>query len=129
MMVSLTHSLLTHAVRQCSIGRITDVYHNFWSNTTTLTLYPPSPTLTFFTYPVYYIDLKICFKTFTESDEVKDDMKSLLELGFKGEQIKITIDEVNRQVIRDESELPTITLLYDYRPASSTVDPVLLFHG
>ena len=25
-------------------------------------------------------------------------MKTLLDLGFKGEQIKITIDEVNRQV-------------------------------
>jgi len=72
-------------------------------------------------------DLKICFKSFTESNEVHDDMLSLLDLGFKGEQIKITIDEVNRQVLRDESDLPVVTLLYDYKPATATVDPILLF--
>ena len=72
-------------------------------------------------------DLKICFKSFTESNEVHDDMLSLLDLGFKGEQITITIDEVNRKVLRDESGLPVVTLLYDYKPAVATVDPVLLF--
>lgn len=73
-------------------------------------------------------DLKICFKSFAESNEVHDDTLTLLDLGFKGEQIKITVDEVNRKVIRDESELPIVPLLYDFKPAAATVDPILLYN-
>lgn len=74
-------------------------------------------------------NLQICFRKFDESNEVKDEMLTLKDvLGEKfGQKIKYSIDEVNRCFIRDESDLPVVPLLYDFRPAEATIDPLLLF--
>ena len=72
-------------------------------------------------------DLRVCFESFHESKEVKDDMLTLLDCGCRGELIKKIVDEVNRTVIRDESAIPTYQVFYEFKPAASTVEPILLY--
>ena len=72
-------------------------------------------------------DMKLCQNSFTEINEMTDEMLSLSEYGLKGEprEIKIRIDGV-REI--DESHIPIYQIYYDFKPADTGGDPVILFH-
>eukprot|EP00596_Hydrurales_sp_CCMP1899_P001650 CAMPEP_0119051376 /NCGR_PEP_ID=MMETSP1177-20130426/73015_1 /TAXON_ID=2985 /ORGANISM="Ochromonas sp, Strain CCMP1899" /LENGTH=98 /DNA_ID=CAMNT_0007030561 /DNA_START=247 /DNA_END=543 /DNA_ORIENTATION=+ len=73
-------------------------------------------------------DLKMCFKSFTEANQITDDMLTLLDCGLKGELMNVTMDPITGVVTRDESSLPVCQVLYDFKPNEVTVDPILLFY-
>ena len=50
------------------------------------------------------------------------------ECGLKGELIKISLDPITGAMIRDESSLPVVQVLYDFKPNEVTVDPILLYY-
>ena len=52
----------------------------------------------------------------------------LLECGLKGELVKISMDPGSGNVLRDESSLPVVQVLYDFKPNDVAVDPVLLYY-
>ena len=70
-------------------------------------------------------DLKICFHSFTEANEIQNDMLTLLQCGITGAPLTSDLDD-NGQVISEQVQLPTVTVYYDYKP-SDFEDPVLLY--
>lgn len=70
-------------------------------------------------------DLKICKNSFTESNELNDEMLTLKEYKLIGRQPTITTGEDGEYIV-DESEIPCVKLFYDFKP-SDFADPVLLF--
>lgn len=71
-------------------------------------------------------DLKICFNSYSEANEVHNDMLTLAQCGVTGAPLSNDIDEVTGVVPPDSVQLPTVTVYYDYKP-SDFEDPVLLY--
>jgi len=69
-------------------------------------------------------DLRICFNSFTEGNEAKNDMLTLKEYGINGALRTPIIQD--GKVIYDESSVPVIQVFYDFKPTGFD-DPVLLF--
>ncbi len=68
-------------------------------------------------------DLKLCLNSFSESNELNDEMLSLAEVGVKGRQPDMKL--VDGDVVIDEDSIPVIAIFYDYKPVDFS-DPVLL---
>jgi hypothetical protein len=66
-------------------------------------------------------DLKICLNNFTESNEISDEMLTLLECGMRGEPQEIDADGIPM-----DSNLPLYQIFYDFKPCEFG-DPVLLY--
>ena len=50
------------------------------------------------------------------------------ECGLKGDLVKVTLDTATGRIVRDESDLPVVQVLYDYKPNEVAVDPILLYY-
>lgn len=70
-------------------------------------------------------DLKLCLNSFTEANELVDEMATLVDAGIKGEQQSYSIAPDGSKTL-DDSQVPTYHIYYDFKPAESN-DPVLLF--
>ena len=66
-------------------------------------------------------DLKICLNNFTESNEITDEMLTLLECGIRGEP-----QELDAEGLPIDSNLPLYQIFYDFKPCEIG-DPVLLY--
>jgi hypothetical protein len=66
-------------------------------------------------------DLKICLNNFTESNEISDEMLTLLECGMRGEP-----QEIDAEGNPMDSNLPLYQIFYDFKPCEFG-DPVLLY--
>lgn len=42
--------------------------------------------------------------------------------------MKVTLDTTTGRIVRDESDLPVVQVLYDYKPNEVAVDPILLYY-
>jgi hypothetical protein len=69
-------------------------------------------------------DLKICFHAFTETNEIHDEMATLLDCGLKGYPCGGAISAEEK--LAEERSIPTYQLFYDYKPCNQA-DPVVLF--
>jgi hypothetical protein len=86
-------------------------------------------------------DLKICFNSYSEVNEVQNEMLTLKECGLKGQPLPPPATEIISKtplptaiepdveginvVIPVLEKIPTVALFYDFKPANSS-DPVLL---
>ena len=70
-------------------------------------------------------DLKICFTSFSETNEVNDEMLTLKQCGCNGVMPEIVIGPTGVPMF-DESKVPTIPVFYDFKPSDFS-DPVLLY--
>lgn len=50
------------------------------------------------------------------------------ECGLKGDLVKVTLDTATGRIVRDDSDLPVVQVLYDYKPNEVAVDPILLYY-
>ncbi len=66
-------------------------------------------------------DLKMCLNNFTESNEITDEMLTLLECGIRGEPQELDADGNTI-----DSNLPLYQIFYDFKPCEFG-DPVLLY--
>lgn len=55
-------------------------------------------------------------------------MKLTAECGLKGDLIKVAMDPVTGRIVRDETDLPIVQVLYDFKPNEVAVDPILLYY-
>jgi hypothetical protein len=69
-------------------------------------------------------DLRLCFNKFTESNEVFDEMLTLLECGLKGFPCGAATNAEEKEL--EEKNIPTVLLLYDFKPSNFS-DPVVLY--
>jgi len=69
-------------------------------------------------------NLKLCFHSFTEPNEVVDEMLTLKECGLHGFPVGGALTPEERE--QEDKAIPTIELYYDYTAADSA-DPVLLY--
>ena len=70
-------------------------------------------------------DLKICFNSFAESNEVHNEMLTLQDCGCLGKIPDVLVGPSGIPAF-DESTLPVIQVFYDFKP-NDFADPVLLF--
>ena len=70
-------------------------------------------------------DLKVCLGSFTETNELADEMLTLKECGVKGMPTEIVVD-ADGQLREDDSQTPVIQIFYDFKPTNHS-DPVLHF--
>ena len=70
-------------------------------------------------------DLKLCFNSFSEANEITDEMLTLLEYGLKGVQPEIKVDD-NGHLVVSEDNIPIIQVFYDFKPPNS--DDAILLH-
>ena len=70
-------------------------------------------------------DLKLCFNSFSEANEINDEMLTLLEYGLKGVQPEVKVDEEGHLIV-SEDNIPTIQVFYDFKPPNS--DDAILLH-
>lgn len=68
-------------------------------------------------------DLKLCFHSFIEANEIRDEMLTLKDCGLKGTPVGHA--ETPEEKEAEEASIPTFQLFYDYRPLSQS-DPVIL---
>ena len=69
------------------------------------------------------LDLKICLHSFSEINEVNDEMKTLEQMGIEG---KPMYDPDEIPTGGEDGGLPVIQIFYDFKPADFS-DPVLLY--
>lgn len=69
-------------------------------------------------------ELKLCFNSFTELNEIQDEMLTLRDCGLKSHPCGGAVTEEEKQL--EESCIPTVQLFYDYKPVAKS-DPVVLF--
>eukprot|EP01031_Cornospumella_fuschlensis_P036287 gene36287-44021_t len=69
-------------------------------------------------------DLKLCFHSFTDSNEVLDEMLTLLECGLKGHPVGHAVTPEEKEL--EEKNIPVVQCFYDFKPANYS-DPVLLY--
>jgi hypothetical protein len=69
-------------------------------------------------------DLRLCFNSFIEANEIHDEMLTLKDCGLKGHPCGAAVTEEEKQL--EESSIPNYQLFYDYKPVSQS-DPVILF--
>ncbi len=67
-------------------------------------------------------NLKICLNSFTESNEINDEMLTLVECGMRGQPL----EAVGENGVEDFSSIPMFQIFYDFRPCEFS-DPVLLY--
>lgn len=65
--------------------------------------------------------LKICLNAFAESNEITDEMLTLVQCGMRGQPINILPDNTE-----DVSNVPMFQIFYDFKPQEFG-DPVLLY--
>lgn len=72
-------------------------------------------------------DLKLCFNAFNETNEVKDEMMTLKECGLTGSPLEPPEPAEGEEAI-DPADvvIPTVVLIYDFKPANYS-DPVVLY--
>lgn len=72
-------------------------------------------------------DLKLCLHSFTEANELNDEMLTLLEVGLKGRipEMKLSSGHGSDLVV-DEESIPCFQIYYDFRPVDFS-DPIMLF--
>ena len=72
-------------------------------------------------------DLKICFNSFADSNEVTDEMLTLAECGLKGQMVNTAVlDSKDSAAVEEMRSIPTVQLFYDFKPNKFS-DPVILF--
>ena len=64
------------------------------------------------------LEKKLCFNSFSEANEINDEMLTLLEYGLKGVQPEVKVDADGHLVV-SEDNIPTIQLFYDFKPPNS----------
>ena len=65
--------------------------------------------------------LKLCFHSFTDSNELNDEMKTLREVGIKGIPVDVNLPE-------EAAQIPTVQLFYDFKSTNFS-DPVILYYN
>mmetsp|Transcript_14024 Transcript_14024/g.23327 ORF Transcript_14024/g.23327 Transcript_14024/m.23327 type:complete len:148 (+) Transcript_14024:98-541(+) len=77
-------------------------------------------------------DLKLCFHAFNETNEIKDEMMTLKECGLKGVPLEPPELEEGAdpatQIKAEDIVVPSIILMYDFKPANFSDPVVLYFH-
>jgi 2-iminoacetate synthase ThiH len=68
-------------------------------------------------------DLKLCFHSFSEANEIQDEMLTLKDCGLKGTPVGHA--ETPEDKAAEEASIPVVQCFYDYRPLSQS-DPVIL---
>jgi hypothetical protein len=63
--------------------------------------------------------LKLCFHSFSEINEINDEMLTLKECGLKGTYVDIHNKD-------ETATVPTVLLFYDFKPTNFS-DPVILY--
>lgn len=66
-------------------------------------------------------ELKLCFHSYAEANEVGDEMMTLLECGLKGHP-------TDPAELETDKEIPTVLLFYDFKPTDFS-DPIILYNG
>ncbi len=69
-------------------------------------------------------NLQLCFHSFSESNEVHDEMLTLYECGIKGFPVGAAVTDEDIEM--EEKSIPIVKLFYDFKPADKS-DAVLLF--
>jgi len=72
-------------------------------------------------------ELKVCLGSFTESNELVDEMLTLKDCGVKGTPIEIVVDAEGK-LREDDSLMPIIQFFYDFKPANHS-DAILHYFG
>ena len=65
--------------------------------------------------------LKICFHSFTESNQQSNEMLTLKEVGIKGVPVDLNLPE-------EVQMIPTVQLFYDFK-TNDISDPVILYYN
>jgi hypothetical protein len=68
--------------------------------------------------------LQMCFRSFTEENEIHDEMMTLEDLGL--ESVPVGNAETLEEKEMEEKSIPVHILYYDFKPADHS-DPILLY--
>ncbi len=72
-------------------------------------------------------DLKLCFNSFADVNEISDEMLTLRECGLKGQTVNsLILNSKEPSALEEIRSIPTIPLFYDFKPNNFS-DPVILF--
>jgi len=72
-------------------------------------------------------DLKVCFTSFADVNEVTDEMLTLKECGVKFAPFNTAVIHTPEGMASEEyKSIPTVQLFYDFKPNNFS-DPVILF--
>ena len=71
-------------------------------------------------------EIKICLNSFTEENEIADEMLTLRECGLNGKVPKNAIIGQNGNITYDDTDLPVYQIYYDMKP-TQLLDPLLLY--
>lgn len=78
-------------------------------------------------------NLRLCFHSFVEANEINDEMLTLKDCGFKGVPWPpLEANQVDQNgasgadEVAEEKSIPTVILFYDFKPIDCS-DPVVLY--
>ncbi len=71
-------------------------------------------------------DIKLCFKSYAEENEIFNDMLTLVDCGCYGKPPKFATVSSDGTVTYDDSELPVYEVFYEMKPRE-LMDPLLLY--
>ncbi len=73
-------------------------------------------------------DLKVCFNSFADVNEVTDEMLTLKDCGIRGVPFNTAvINTIEGKASEEYRAIPTTQLFYDFKPNNFS-DPVILFY-
>lgn len=69
-------------------------------------------------------DMKLCFHSFTEANEIQNEMLTLAECGLKG--VAVGAAQTDEEKELEEKSIPVVQLFYDFKPTNYS-DPIVLY--
>jgi hypothetical protein len=75
---------------------------------------------------IYFLNISTTFPLYSFYS-LLNKLNYPTDCGLKGKMIRTTLDPSTGELISDESDVPTVQLLYDYKPSASDMNPLLLY--